>query len=67
MDYGNPDFVAYAESYGAKGHRPRNDEEVIATIRECLNTKGVHVIDMAVDYSLNHPILNVLLKENKSN
>jgi len=67
MDYGNPDFVTYAESYGATGHRPKNDKEVITTIRECLNAKGVHLIDMAVDYSLNHPILNVLLKENESN
>jgi len=30
---------------------------------KCLNTDSVHVIDLAVDYSLNHSILNVLLKE----
>ena len=65
MEYGNPDFVKYAESYGAKGHRPKNDTEVAETIQECLDGKGVHLIDLAVDYSLNHPILNVLLKEKK--
>src|SRR5690606_30433527 len=65
MDYGNPDFVAYAESYGAIGHHPSTDAEVIEMLDESLNGKGIHVIDLAVDYSLNHPILNVLLKESK--
>jgi thiamine pyrophosphate-dependent acetolactate synthase large subunit-like protein len=27
LDYNNPDFVKYADSYGAKGHRPKNDAE----------------------------------------
>lgn len=63
LDYANPDFVKYAESYGAKGHRPTNDEELVATIDKCLNSDDVHLIDLAVDYSLNHSILNVILKE----
>lgn len=63
LDYANPDFVKYAESYGAIGHRPTNDEEIVATIEKCLNSEGVHLIDLAIDYSLNHSILNVILKE----
>jgi len=63
LDYKNPDFVKYAESYGAKGHRPTSDEDLIQVLSTCLNSDGVHVIDLAVDYSLNHSILNVLLKE----
>ncbi len=63
LEYNNPDFVKYAESYGAIGHRPTNDNEVIKTIEHCLSTDGVHLIDLAVDYSLNHSILNVILKE----
>lgn len=63
LDYTNPDFVKYAESYGAKGHRPTSDENFKAILEKCLATDGVHVIDLAVDYSLNHSILNVLLKE----
>jgi acetolactate synthase-1/2/3 large subunit len=55
--------VKYAESYGAKGHRPKSDEEFKETLSKCLKTDGVHVIDLAVDYSMNHSILNVLLKE----
>ena len=63
LDYANPDFVAYANSYGAIGHRPTSDADFKATLDSCLETDGVHVIDLAIDYSLNHSILNVLLKE----
>lgn len=63
LDYKNPDFVKYAESYGAVGHRPTSDENFREVLSKCLNMDGVHVIDLAVDYSLNHSILNVLLKE----
>ncbi|EAY28719.1 acetolactate synthase large subunit [Microscilla marina] len=63
LDYNNPDFVKYAESYGAIGHRPASDDEFIEMLDKALNTDGVHVIDLAVDYSLNHSILNVLLKQ----
>ncbi|WP_299459158.1 acetolactate synthase large subunit [uncultured Microscilla sp.] len=63
LDYNNPDFVKYAESYGAIGHRPASDNDFIEMLDKALNTDGVHVIDLAVDYSLNHSILNVLLKQ----
>ncbi|MCK5209629.1 MAG: acetolactate synthase large subunit, partial [Cyclobacteriaceae bacterium] len=63
LDYKNPNFVTYAESYGATGHRPTSDENFRELLAKCLNMDGVHVIDLAVDYSLNHSILNVLLKE----
>eukprot|EP01029_Cantina_marsupialis_P031040 TRINITY_DN87187_c0_g1_i1.p1 TRINITY_DN87187_c0_g1~~TRINITY_DN87187_c0_g1_i1.p1 ORF type:complete len:558 (-),score=135.00 TRINITY_DN87187_c0_g1_i1:6727-8373(-) len=61
LDLDNPDFVKYAESYGATGHRPESCEEFEKTLEECVNGKGVHLIDLAVDYSLNHSILNELL------
>jgi len=63
LDFNNPDFVLYANSYGAHGHRPESDEEFRNTLSECLNSNGVHLIDLRVDYSLNHSILNVLIKE----
>jgi len=63
LDYNNPDFVKYAESYGAIGHRPTSDQNFKDILSKCLTTDGVHIIDLAVDYSLNHSILNVLLKE----
>lgn len=63
LDYKNPDFVKYAESYGAKGYRPRSDTDFQEILSNTLDSDGVHVIDLAVDYSLNHSILNVLIKE----
>lgn len=64
LEYKNPDFVKYAESFGAYGHRPTSVKDFEEILTTTLNSKGVHVIDLAVDYSLNHEILNVLLKEN---
>jgi acetolactate synthase-1/2/3 large subunit len=63
LDYNNPDFVNYAESYGALGYRPDSCENFCEVLETCLNKDGVHLIDLAVDYSLNHSILNVLLKQ----
>ncbi|MCH4881358.1 acetolactate synthase large subunit [Pseudomonas sp. TMW22090] len=63
LDYGNPDFVLYAQSYGATGHRVESAEEFLPLIKRCIELPGVHVIDCAVDYSENDFILNSALKE----
>jgi len=62
LEYGNPDFVKYAESYGAKGHRVDSSENLIKTLETCLSTPGVHLIDCPVDYSENDEILNTRIK-----
>lgn len=58
LDYGNPDFVKYAESYGAHGHRVENAQGLKAMLEHCHSTPGVHLIDCPVDYSENDKILN---------
>jgi len=63
LDYGNPDFVDYAASFGATGHRPESADDLQRILRLALNSSGVQLIDLPVDYSLNHSILNVLIKE----
>jgi len=63
LDFKNPDLVQYAESFGAVGHRASSDEQFREILDTSLNSSGVHVIDLPVDYSANHSILNVLLKE----
>lgn len=50
MDFGNPDFVRYAESYGARGHRVERTEDLAGLLRDCLDTAGVHLIDCLIDY-----------------
>ena len=63
LDFKNPDLVQYANSFGAIGQRAESYENFKDILDTALNSKGVHVIDLPVDYSLNHSILNVLLKE----
>jgi len=64
LSYKNPDFVKYAESFGAKGYRIESCQDFIDTLDACIqSTGGVHIIDCPVDYSLNHEILNVRIKE----
>jgi len=63
LSFSNPDFVQLAGAYGAQGHRPVSDAHMEKILNHCLETAGVHVVDLAVDYSLNHAILHVLLKE----
>ncbi|ACY17775.1 acetolactate synthase large subunit [Haliangium ochraceum] len=63
LDFQNPDFVKYAESYGAHGHRLERTEDLQSLVERCLSTPGVHVIDVPVDYSSNDRILNREIKE----
>jgi acetolactate synthase-1/2/3 large subunit len=63
LDYQNPDFVQYAQSCSAHGHRPESNQDFQNTLQHCLTSGHVDLIDLRVDYSLNHEILNVLLKE----
>jgi acetolactate synthase-1/2/3 large subunit len=62
LTYGNPDFVKYAEAYGANGHRVDSAEALPGLLKHCLETPGVHLIDCPVDYSENDQILNKDLK-----
>lgn len=57
LDLGNPDFVQYAQSYGAHGHRVEAADELVPLMQRCHETPGVHVIDVPVDYSENERIL----------
>ena len=63
MDMGNPDYVAYAESYGAHGHRPSSAGEFLPILQKCLATPGVHLIDTPIDYSDNDRVLNKEIRE----
>jgi len=62
LTYGNPDFVKYAESYGAHGHRVESSAHLEELLAHCRDTPGVHLIDCPVDYSENDQILNKDIK-----
>lgn len=63
LDFGNPDFVKYAESYGAQGHRVESADQLVPLLERCHNAEGVHVIDLPVDYSDNDRILHREIQE----
>lgn len=53
IDFDNPDFVKYAESFGAKGYRVNSADELLPTIEKAIADDTVVVIDVPVDYSEN--------------
>jgi len=63
LDYGNPDFVKYAESYGARGIRIESCESLLPTLKEALDSKGVTLIELPIDYSENEKTLIDELKD----
>ncbi len=60
LDFANPNFIHYAESYGAKGYRITKNDAFVSQLSYCLNNPGVHLIEVPVDYSENE---KVFLKE----
>jgi len=57
LDYGNPDFVKYAQAYGAEGHRLESTEQLTGILKNCLDSPGVHLVEVPVDYSENERVL----------
>ena len=49
----NPDFVRYAESFGARGQRIERAEELLPALRQALEARTVTIIDCPVDYREN--------------
>ena len=63
LDFGNPDFVKYAESYGARGHRVASAEALAPLLEQCYQAGGVHLVEAPMDYSENDQILNHEIRE----
>jgi acetolactate synthase-1/2/3 large subunit len=57
MSFGNPDFVRYAEAYGAKGSRVAAVEDLVPTLEAAFAGGGVHLVDVPIDYSENTRVL----------
>ena len=63
LTYGNPDFVKYAEAYGAHGYRVESAAHLGELLAHTGATPGVHLIDCPVDYVDNDRILNKEIKD----
>ncbi len=57
MTFGNPDFVKYAEAYGAEGHLVGATAEIVPTLQAAFDAGGVHLVAVPIDYSENMRVL----------
>ncbi len=53
VHFNNPDFVKYAEAFGAKGYRIESANQLVPTLKRALADNTVTIIDCPVDYSEN--------------
>lgn len=60
VDFHNPDFVKYAEAFGAKGYRISRAEELLPTLKSALKDNAISVIACPVDYSENMELTDKL-------
>lgn len=60
VDFGNPDFVKYAESFGAKGYAISAAAELLPTLERALGENGVSIIACPVDYAENMKLTDKL-------
>ena len=58
--FANPDFVAYAQSFGATGYRITSADELLPTLRAALAADTVSVIACPVDYTANLELIRSL-------
>lgn len=60
IDFNNPDFVKYAESFGAEGIRINAANELLPALNSALAKNTVTIIDCPVDYSENDRLTQLL-------
>jgi acetolactate synthase-1/2/3 large subunit len=53
IDFTNPDFVKFAESFGARGYRVESAGELLPTLEQALSCGTVAIVDCPVDYREN--------------
>ena len=63
LTFGNPDFVKYADAYGAKGRRVDHAEALAPALEAAFREGGVQLVIVPVDYSEN---IRVLVDELKN-
>jgi acetolactate synthase-1/2/3 large subunit len=57
LTFGNPDFVAYAAAYGARGQRVTTASGLAPALEEAFSAGGLHLIAVPIDYSENIRVL----------
>ena len=57
MTFGNPDFVRYAEAYGAQATRVSTAGEMAPALEKAFAGGGAHLVIVPIDYSENKRVL----------
>lgn len=58
----NPDFKAYAESFGIKGYCPKNLAELKDQLQTAVTSKELCVVEVSIDPKVNHSLVEKLNK-----
>jgi acetolactate synthase-1/2/3 large subunit len=53
VEFGNPDFVDYARSFGIAGFRPSSAADLLPTLRRALDVDGPSLVEVPIDYREN--------------
>ena len=53
VEFGNPDFVAYAQSFGIAGFRPTSVDDLYPTLKRALEVNGPALVEVPIDYREN--------------
>jgi acetolactate synthase-1/2/3 large subunit len=53
VDFGNPDFVDYARSFGIAGFRPDSADDLYPTLMKALDVDGPALVEVPIDYREN--------------
>lgn len=59
-EIGNPDFKALAESFGIKGYKPENPEELKSQLKEAVESNELCVMEIQIDSSVNRELVEKL-------
>jgi acetolactate synthase I/II/III large subunit len=62
LDYGNPDFSLFAESFGAAGFKIREGDDLAEVLERAFSLNKVTVIECPIDYSVNYETFSIELR-----
>ncbi|HIH75222.1 MAG TPA: acetolactate synthase large subunit [Methanosarcina sp.] len=61
LDYGNPDFALFAESFGATGMKVKEDDNLSEVLEKAFSLNETVVIECPIDYSVNYETFSIEL------
>jgi len=58
LDYGNPDFAAYAKSFGAEGIKVNKGDDLGGILKSAFALDKAVVVECPIDYSVNYDVFS---------